>query len=766
VKLHGLRLVNFRQHADTALAFDSGLTGIIGPNGSGKTTILEGIAWALYGQPAARGTRDSIRHLRAGPRAPVRVELEFSLAGHRYRVVRGLTSAELFLDGGDAPVANSITGVSELLQRRLGMTRAEFFNTYFTGQKELNVMAAMGPSERAQFLSRVLGYERLRSAQALVRDRRKLVTAEAQGLRAGMPDPESVRQQLAEAERREAAARAEEKLAARERARADAALAEAQPRWRAAAEARERAAALEGEARVAAAEVDTLGREAARLGRELEAATAARAEAARLAELLAPLPALRDELAQLDRLFAVHGRRQALADRERALADAVAQLAERKAKLVTAPQFEQETQAALAERRAEFDVVQADLESQRTAYVRDRQEAETKLEALRAQFADAQAQRDRVEELGPESPCPTCTRPLGANFRTVLDALEEQADTLRANGQYFRNRLKQLEREPEAVTALAERRRALGAEVTQLERRYAKCQSAVQELATVDRTAAQQDAQLADVRRQLAELPSGYDAARHKQVRAEADRLLALDRDRVRAEATVARAAQAAEARDRAVAELARAEARLAAVRARQQAEPLDEAAVARARAEYEGAAAAARAAEVRVAQAAGERAAARGAIEQAEKLRAEAERVRALVEAFARERLQLDELDRAFSDLRTDLNFQLRPELSETASRFLADLTEGRYDALELDDQYNVVVHEEGAPKPVISGGEEDLANLVLRLAISQMIAERAGQSFSLSCSTRCSARSTRRGGRAWSSCCGGCTTGSSRSS
>ena len=35
--------------------------------------------------------------------------------------------------------------------------------------------------------------------------------------------------------------------------------------------------------------------------------------------------------------------------------------------------------------------------------------------------------------------------------------------------------------------------------------------------------------------------------------------------------------------------------------------------------------------------------------------------------------------------------------------------------------------------PKPVISGGEEDLANLVLRLAISQMIAERSGQAFSL---------------------------------
>jgi exonuclease SbcC len=42
-------------------------------------------------------------------------------------------------------------------------------------------------------------------------------------------------------------------------------------------------------------------------------------------------------------------------------------------------------------------------------------------------------------------------------------------------------------------------------------------------------------------------------------------------------------------------------------------------------------------------------------------------------------------------------------------------------------------VVLEDGTPKPVISGGEEDLANLVLRLAISQMIAERAGQPFSL---------------------------------
>ncbi|MEN9817780.1 MAG: hypothetical protein RLZ32_1660, partial [Gemmatimonadota bacterium] len=149
MRLLSLRLQNFRQHADTVVTFDRGLTGIIGPNGAGKSTLLEAIAFALYGTAAARGTRDSIRFSRAAPRAAVKVELVFELAGHRYRVVRGLTTAECFLDGGDVPVANTLTGVTELLQRRLGMTRTEFFHTYFTGQKELDVMAALGPAERA-----------------------------------------------------------------------------------------------------------------------------------------------------------------------------------------------------------------------------------------------------------------------------------------------------------------------------------------------------------------------------------------------------------------------------------------------------------------------------------------------------------------------------------------------------------------------------------------------------------------------------------------
>ena len=125
----------------------------------------------------ARGHRlGDVRHA-GGPRQPgdasagaarrpasrVEVELDFALGAHHYRIVRTLSGAELYQDGDGAPIANSIGPVTERVTRLLGMTREEFFNTYFTGQKELAVMAAMTPPERAQFLSRVLGYERLRT---------------------------------------------------------------------------------------------------------------------------------------------------------------------------------------------------------------------------------------------------------------------------------------------------------------------------------------------------------------------------------------------------------------------------------------------------------------------------------------------------------------------------------------------------------------------------------------------------------------------------
>ncbi|NKB17753.1 MAG: hypothetical protein HC770_06145 [Pseudanabaena sp. CRU_2_10] len=77
-------------------------------------------------------------------------------------------------------IANSTKAVNEKLSQLLGMTHQEFFNSYFTGQKDLNFLGAIkGATERERFIAKMLGYERLSEVQGAagktgtLRDRRR-----------------------------------------------------------------------------------------------------------------------------------------------------------------------------------------------------------------------------------------------------------------------------------------------------------------------------------------------------------------------------------------------------------------------------------------------------------------------------------------------------------------------------------------------------------------------------------------------------------------
>lgn len=733
MRLHALRLQNFRQHIDTSITFDGGLTGIIGPNGSGKTTLLEAIAWALYGNSAARGTRDSIRSSRAGARAPVLVELDFELAGHRYRVLRGITTAECFLDDSESPIASTITGVTELLQRRLGMTRSEFFHTYFTGQKELDVMATLGPAERARFLSRVLGYDRLSGAQELVRERRRALLAETNGLKQGMPDADAVWRMLAEAEGRVAVARSRSDESALSRIRSSEHLATLAPQWVDAQAERERTQQLESDLRVAENEALALARDTERLDRDLTEIAGAQSERAPLLAELSPLADLRAQLAVQEGLAAAESRRQALLERLRGTTDEDARLAERAAKLESAPTLEVETTQQLTAARSARDSAELVLERERTSWVRDKQEAETRLEALRTQYTELAQQRETLEGLGEESPCPTCGRPLGASYRTVLELLLEQIETVRIDGNYYRQRAEQLSKTPEAIDALDEQRRAAQLEVGATERRLTRIHTAMAERTGLVEQRATLALRVEETRQSLAALPMGYDAGQHGVLRASVQRLADVETRAARLGGLVERESVTRAERLRVADALETARQHVVSLDAQRGGARQSEAEFAAVREAHDMAVAEARRAELEAVAAVADAARARGDMEVAERGRRELARLQEKLDVLERDKRLHDELDRALTDLRTDLNFQLRPELSDIASRFLADLTDGRYNALEFDEDYTLVVLEDGLPKPVISGGEEDLCNLVLRLAISQMIAERAGQAFSL---------------------------------
>ncbi len=92
--------------------------------------------------------------------------------------------------------------------------------------------------------------------------------------------------------------------------------------------------------------------------------------------------------------------------------------------------------------------------------------------------------------------------------------------------------------------------------------------------------------------------------------------------------------------------------------------------------------------------------------------------------------RYHREKLGTLFADFRKDLIARIRPRLAELSSRLFADMTGGKYSLVELDSKYNLRVMDGGEFFGVerFSGGEKDLANLCLRLAISQALTESAG--------------------------------------
>jgi len=733
MRLRALRLQNFRQHVDTLIEFENGLTGIIGPNGAGKSTILEGIAWALYGNTVARGTRESIKFHGAAARAAVRVELDFELGPHRYRIARGLTSAELFIDGATTPAANSIGAVGQVIEQRLGMTSREFFTTYFTGQKDLAAMAAMGAADRGRFLSRVLGYDRLQKAQELARQKRAEVIAALRAISQSMADAELLAAEVSAAHLTVRMAELALATASRTLMAMEKRVAQAEPLWRAAERARAHDVELQTVVIRADAAIDAAQAEVERTGTAVAEAQQLVAGLAGVLAELAPLATLRAELQGLEERSREAARRQALTEEIARLNTGVAAAAARLEQLSAAPTLHVEVQAALVEARHVHAAAVAAANARRTDWVRDRQEAETRRQQKRDEYAEIKAQHEKLKELGPDAPCPTCLRPLGASHVALLEELGDKLELLRVDGLYFKQRVEQLLAEPDDLRALDAARVERETAVRQLERKELKIEQALKEQGEKQRELRQLTAERDERERAVAELAAEYDAGHHASVRTTVASLSALEVRHAAAKSVADELPRRVERRAAAVAMLATARAAVSTALAARTVHGFSAEQHTAALGAWELATQQRQAAAVVRAGADSDASNAVAALARALTAAEQAARVRDQQRLLETERRVHDELDTAYGELRTELNARLRPELGEIAGSFLTDLTDDRYNEFELDENYEIILIGGGVPRQVISGGEEDLANLVLRLAVSQLIAERSGQPFSL---------------------------------
>ncbi len=77
--IHRLRLRNWRSYRDLDLQLDPGTTFVVAPNGVGKTSLVYGLAWAVFGQHCNVDPKASIR---AGAES-AQVQVEFDLPDRR-----------------------------------------------------------------------------------------------------------------------------------------------------------------------------------------------------------------------------------------------------------------------------------------------------------------------------------------------------------------------------------------------------------------------------------------------------------------------------------------------------------------------------------------------------------------------------------------------------------------------------------------------------------------------------------------------------------
>jgi len=166
--LNKLTLKNFKRFGEAEVLFRDGITGIVGNNGAGKSTIVEAVLFALYGVKSSGLSGEYIVSSNASSREKCEVRLDFQIGGESYVVLRTFRrtasstqhDAQIFLGGN--LLAEGVSAVEGEVARAIGMGAADFKSTIYAGQKDLLSLLDETPGGRKQWFMRVLGIDYLK----------------------------------------------------------------------------------------------------------------------------------------------------------------------------------------------------------------------------------------------------------------------------------------------------------------------------------------------------------------------------------------------------------------------------------------------------------------------------------------------------------------------------------------------------------------------------------------------------------------------------
>ena len=172
--IRGLKLVGWKSHEKTEVDLSSGTNVLVGIMGSGKSSILQGLTFGLFGEvPEVRSRKLSNSGLIM--RKPRRlesatVEVEFDVGGVIYKVQRKVSEsgdAKLFREGKILEVG--VRRVTEKIVELLGTDYDTFVNVVYARQNDIDNFLRHGKSDRVKMIDGLLRIDKLEDARKKLR---------------------------------------------------------------------------------------------------------------------------------------------------------------------------------------------------------------------------------------------------------------------------------------------------------------------------------------------------------------------------------------------------------------------------------------------------------------------------------------------------------------------------------------------------------------------------------------------------------------------
>ena len=171
---------------------------ISGDNGNGKSALIDAMTWALWGKARAKSDTDLIYQ----GQAEMAVEFDFTVAGQTYRIIRKyarpktrtgsghpVLEFQIAADGGFHSISgNTITQTQEKIITTLHMDYDTFINSAFLRQGHADEFTNQPPAKRKEVLGNILGLARYDELEERAKQSVKKWESDAERLKQAIED--------------------------------------------------------------------------------------------------------------------------------------------------------------------------------------------------------------------------------------------------------------------------------------------------------------------------------------------------------------------------------------------------------------------------------------------------------------------------------------------------------------------------------------------------------------------------------------------------